>query len=552
MTRDGRAAELAAEAARLAAEAGVELPDRLRLWRLAGGRRAARAASAGRRLDGPAAAWELVGALEARLHDGERRQGAHYTPRPLADAVVAAAGVGPGAGAVVDPACGGGALLLAAAARAAEPGRAGAVVERLHGADVDPLAVAVAEAALALWAGGAAPSAERLAVADALVTGRDLWPCGPAAGFDHVVGNPPFQGQLASDTARDGERRDALRRRFGPAAARYVDTAALFLLAAVDLARPGGRVALLQPRSVVAARDAGPVRAALAERARLVDLVVPDGRPFAARVHVCIPVLEVGAAERSSGTPPPWAARLAAALGVPPVELAAAAGTVGDRAEVVAGFRRHYYGLVPHVTEAPEGRASSRPGRPLVTSGLLDVGACAWGHRPVRFGRRSWARPVVDVAAVGASDPALRSWLDLVRRPKVVVGTQTRVVEAAADRTGTWVPCTPVVAVVPHDPAQVDRLAAVLCAPPVAAWAATEAAGSGLSAGAIRVSADLLRHVPLPVDDSAWAEAAARLGRGDLAGFGAAATAMYRLPAGAADAVGRWWESRLGPARARR
>jgi type I restriction-modification system DNA methylase subunit len=267
---DGRARELAGEAATLAAAAGVTLPDGLRLWALAGGRPLAghRSASAGPvPLTRSAAARALGDALAARLGVGERRRGAHYTPPALA-AVVAGAALGGrrrGEPLVVDPACGGGALLLAAGDRLVADGidPTRVVAELLFGADVDAVAAAVTEAALALWSGGTPPAPGHVVAADPLLAGRAAWPSAPDAGFDVVVGNPPFQGQLAADTARGAVMRRALRDRFGAAVAGYVDTAALFLLVAVELAAPGGRVGLVQPQSTVAARDGAGVRASL-------------------------------------------------------------------------------------------------------------------------------------------------------------------------------------------------------------------------------------------------------------------------------------------------
>ena len=208
MAGDERARELAAEAGALAASVAVELPADLALWRLAGGRPRPVLERASGHSDPEhrtRAAWDLVEALGGRLSGAERRRGAHYTPAPLADEVAAAAGVGAAVRSVVDPACGGGALLLAAAGRlsAGDGDRAAVARTRLFGADIDPLAVAVAEAAVALWSGGTAPAPGHLVVADALLAGRGAWPAGPPGGFGAVVGNPPFQGQLARETARD-------------------------------------------------------------------------------------------------------------------------------------------------------------------------------------------------------------------------------------------------------------------------------------------------------------------------------------------------------------
>jgi hypothetical protein len=483
-------------------------------------------------------AAELGAALERSLAPEARRRGAHYTPVDLADRVAALALPGRPAPSttVVDPACGAGALLLAAGRRLVNEGSRPQVVARdlLWGADLDPVAAAVSEAAIALWSGGVAPEPGHVVAADTLRLGRQAWADAPAMGFGCVVGNPPFQGQLASATVRSGPEQAALRERFAEVVTPYVDTAALFLVAGVELAAAGARVAMVQPTSTAASRDAGAVRAALAGRARLVDLVLPAGRAFAANVHVCVPVLEVGDGEAA----PDWVGRLAFARGVPEVDFSGRP-EVGSMATAVAGFRQHYYGLIPHVREDHEPA-------PLVTSGLIDVGACHWGARPARFAKRTWQRPGVQVEDGAELGPGLGAWLDRLRRPKVVVASQTRVVEAAADRAGTWVPCTPVVSVLPDDPDEVDLLCAALCSPPVSAWAARRAGGTGLSPGALRISTALVLAAPLPEDRDTWAEAASALAAGDLDAFAALATEMHHLPADTAASVLEWWICTLG------
>ncbi len=514
--------------ARLAIGAGIELPDSLALWRLAGGRPVAPA----RHSSDPGR--ELGDALESALSDGERKRGAHYTPAALADRVAAMALDGaPARPTVVDPACGGGALLVAAGARLVDAGvpRRVAARDLLWGADIDPLAAAVTEAAIALWSAGTAPAPHHVVAADLLAQGRDAWPDAPAAGFDAVVANPPFQAQLARSTARSQSSARALRARFGDVVTPYLDTAALFLLCSTALLRGGGTVAIVLPQSVAAARDAAPVRAALAREHSLRDLWVPDAPAFGAKVHVCVAAVVRGQPERGPG----WSARLASARGVPDVELAGTA-TVGELATVAAGFRDEYYGLVGHVVEGDADAVA-----PLVTSGVIGVGSSAWGSAPTRFAKRRWVRPTVDLASLQAGDPRTAAWVRRLRRPKVVVASQTRVVEAAADHAGTWVPSTPVVSVIPHDPADVDRLAALLCAPPVSAWAARRQAGTALSPAAMRITGVLLGAVPLPEDRVAWDHAAERLAAGDLDGFATAATAMFAIGGDAAADLERWW-----------
>jgi hypothetical protein len=85
-------------------------------------------------------------------------------------------------------------------------------------------------------------------------------------GFDAVVGNPPFLNQLESATA-SGRGVNALHRALAQGTLRpYTDISAAFLYRAAQLTSPGGYVGLVQPQSLLAARDAG----ADPRRARLI------------------------------------------------------------------------------------------------------------------------------------------------------------------------------------------------------------------------------------------------------------------------------------------
>jgi hypothetical protein len=442
----------------------------------------------------PDAGPEHLGRLhEQLLAPGERKgRGAFYTPPEVAGELVAWAVRDLDDPVVCDPSCGGGAFLLAAA-------RAG--VRQLVGIDVDPLAVAVCEATL--WLAGATGE---LVEADALVA---PWP----EPIDVVVGNPPFLSQLGSATARSRERARAI------GASGYVDDAALFLSLAVRRARH--RVALLQPESVVSVAGAATVRAEVAPV--LQGLWAPGRSVFAdAAVRVVGVLVDHG---RPSSDPPRWTDLLATARGVPEVSLGGH-GVVGDHATVSAGFRDEYYGLVPLVREAHDGDA------PLVTSGLIDPARLRWGERTARFGRQRWERPAIDPA----SRPA---WAASLAVPKVLVATQTRVVEAVADVDGTSVPVTPVLSVVPNGDLGLGHLLAVLLAPPVTAWALREAGGAALSSDAVKLSASQLRQVPLPPVGAAWDEAAGHVEAGDVRQAASAMTRAYGVD------VQEWWEARL-------
>jgi hypothetical protein len=456
-------------------------------------------------------------ATEALLPRAERRRlGAYATPPVVAAELVgrALAASPSHAPSVFDPAAGGGALLLAAA---------GAGVDLLAGLDLDPVAAAAATAALCLQTGGRA--VHEVATGDALDPGR--WPVRP----DVVVGNPPFRSPLRGG----GPGRD---RRLGP----YADVATAFLLRSLDEVAPGGVVALLLPASFLSARDAAPARRLAGERAELVDVWRPPVRFAGAAVHVCAVVLRAG-----TGTAPPgsWSPLVAGAPDVPVVPH----GRVGDRFEVAADFRAQYYALAPHVVEGPGGADPARfP--PLVTSGLVDPAECAWGRRPARHGRRRWDAPRVDLDGLAAAGHG--AWAGRRLVPKVVVATQTRVVEAAVDETGAWLPSVPLVSVT-GPPDRLWHAAAALLCPVITAGALRRAAGAALDPDHIKLGAPQVRSLPLPAEGADWDVAADAVRAATAAGTAtdrrrallAAATAScaaYGVPAGG---LVEWWAARL-------
>lgn len=488
-------------------------------------------------------AWLVGSSLEVLLDVGERRRGgAHYTPRHLAQAVTTLVldGVAvDGSTTVCDPAVGGGSFLLAAGEALVAVGRARChAVHRLAGVDVDPLAAAVAEAALCLWAGGRRGAT--IEVADALARPVDAW-----GGPTIVVGNPPFLGQLHAATARSADR-SGLRPGLAELAGPYTDTSSLFAALAVDVVAPGGRVALVLPRSFLVARDAGAARAATLRAAHLDHVWLPGRQVFAAAVDVCVPVWERRVGDDPEPTAVeaqlvlPWSGSVRRSIGVPPVPAPVAAtpagsgarrswshllsgltkeaevpsldglrslGVLGDHCTATAGFRDQYYGLIPFVSDDLEGLLDDRTHAPLVTSGLIDPASCAWGEQSTRYAGRRWQAPRVDVAAVEAEGGPLARWLGGKRVPKLLVAAQTRTIEAAVDVDGTWVPSTPVATVVAA-PGRQWHMLAVLLSPVATVWALRHHGGSGMGATSFRLPPSGLRSLPLPADRAMWDEAA--------------------------------------------
>lgn len=482
---------------------------------------------------------ESLGQLHERVVGGDERRGrgAWYTPAWLAEHLVARVVTQPSV--VADPACGGGVFLVAAAERLSAFGAAPETIvgELLWGADVDAVAVAVAEAELWLWsAGRGSPvvAGERLVVGDTL-TEREIPP------VDVVVGNPPFLGQLKRRTSVDTDRRRALADRWGDAVRPYTDASWLFLLAAVEAVGSGGRIALVQPQSLLGARDAGAVRDRIDARASLVDCWADDGSTFSASVDVCAPILQIRSDPARAAND--WLAALRESAGVPTVSLPTDGPTIDDIATVVAGFRDEYYGIVDAVDDGGRGPR-------LVTSGSIDP--LRLRDEPVRFAKRRWTNPSVDARqATGRA----RRWIEVQAAPKVIVASQTKVLEAAVDVDGSLVAGVPAIVVVPDGGGDPWRLAAMIHAPSASAWMLGRTLGTGLSAGSLRPTSALVGALPLPVDEDRWGEAAV-LARGlwddpptDAAeartrwsAYGAVADAAYAIDD---PGLRNWWLDRL-------
>ena len=505
---------------------------------------------------------------------GRKSAGAYFTPvdlvewlldqtlEPALDDVIEATEV-----ALCDPACGAGIFLVRATRRLRRRGLSTAeALVRVVGVDRDPVALEIARVCLWLEAveAGRPVALPELALhcCDALL--ESSWEqSAPAGGFHVVVGNPPFLNQLARLTAHRPGVAARLDERSRGVLRPYTDVSAVFLQRSVEWVRPGGRVGLVQPQSVLAARDAAGVRTHVTAACALDAIWASEVPVFGAHVLTCATVLRRDArqkavrrfhgpefAELAPKADPvltdAWSHLLAAGLGIPEVELPRESGVLADIADCTADFRDQYYGLAPYVHE--NGAAPGEDVAPLVTSGLIDPAESLWGRRSTRFLKRSWDAPVIDLDALRA-DAKLHRWATRRLVPKVLVGTQGKVIEAVVDEEGRWLPSVPTVTVVPV-PALLWHVLAVLLAPPVAAHAAAAFAGTALSMQAIKLSAKQVSRLPLPVDRSSWDEGAAAVRRAQgeparrhehLATAGRHMCDAY----GEGGAALEWWLSRL-------
>lgn len=421
-------------------------------------------------------------------------------------------------------------------------------------------------------------------------------------GFDAIVGNPPFLAQLARSTARARDDAEIISRWSGGAVARYADSAAAFMLLGTHLIRPGGRVALLMPASILQTHDARAVRRATLERCELQAVWVDAGRVFNAAVRVCAPVLrrrlddgacELDASNASSRprvqllrgtrfervpdaqamvtpTPAPPSPGDDWHVSVPldddpgvalPRVVGATPALIADLAHATADFRDQYYALAGAIVDdaelSPAQRLDTRGFPRLVTTGVIDLGDCLWGRRAVRVHKQVRAAPRVDRRAL-ERDPVMREWLASRLVPKLLLATQTRAVELLIDDLGELVPLVPLVVVTARSGSVDDlwRIGASLASPVTTLAALRRHAGAAMNPGALKLSARQALALERCPESSALDHAQSLLRQlherseaperaALLDAFGVTSCAAFGLDAPSSRTLIDWWLSRL-------
>lgn len=527
----------------------------------------------------------LLGVAHEQLEQAEDRKsrGAWYTPREVVEGLVAVALAGPEVPAfVVDPTCGGGAFLLAALDRLVDLGLAPAdAITRVAGIDLDKRAVNISQRSIKLWASLRGLDFASIVVdvsqGDALEGFPSHWPR-PLV----VVGNPPFASPLRKGVIPESAAQ--FRSHHNEVLSSYTDLSALHLYAAVCHAGPGSAVLLVQPQSVLASQDTGLLREALEYQAPIEALWVARESVFDAGVRVCAPLLltqpepkpaqhhsdpQVGHSSVQLWSGPrvegagsseraPWSSYAARALGAPPSPSVCwdTPRRLGELVTATAGFRDEYYGLLASCNERSEldndADGVAQSSERLVTVGSVDPLTTTWGVKPIRLGRRDWHQPVVDRSSL---EPKVLRWVERQAKPKVVLATQSKILEPLIDWDGTLVPMTPLIAV--HaDQGNLAMVAAVLLAPPVVAWAWERWFGTAMAVDALKLAAKQVVDLPLPPDQLLWEKAAKSIADASLLDepedHGNRSkliddVAMLMTEAyGADESVYRWWKQRAG------
>ena len=349
-------------------------------------------------------------------------------------------------------------------------------------------------------------------------------------GFDVVIGNPPFLSQLREKTVSGRRVASLQRHRYSGIAHALSDSAYLFLELSCQAARPfNGYVGLVQPESVLAADGAAALRKAIAARSTIEALWVAGEKIFGANVLTCFVVVRNGIQSRPSllkrsrgasfVTYEPlhqstseiadlktWGPLISECFGIPRIDLPEDCSPLGDAVSATADFRDQYYGLAPFVREYDEEDCAKSQFVPLITVGLIDPMRSRWGASPTKFNKSHWIAPVVDVDRLRASSN-LGDWVDQRLVPKLLVATQSKVIEVLPDEAGTLLPSVPVISVVPSK-ISLWHAAALLSSPVLTAWSAAHYLGVSLSTSSIKLSARQIQELPMPRRSEAWDEAA--------------------------------------------
>ena len=583
--------------------------------------------------------WEVV-LGRATQHD-RKTTGSYYTPTALVErildwaldpAINEALSVDKPENAlldlkILDPACGSGHFLTAAAdrvgfalatVRSAQYNPSAGEIERarrdvvqncIYGVDIDPIAVELCKFALSPGSGdhrircgnsllGLTPKMLadshyntthtgdssafhwHLEFPDVFKDGQANPATGWFAGFDVVIGNPPFLNQLETTTAQSKELATFLKRRYPGVAKGYADTAVIFAeLSSQVVHADGGRFGLVQPASILASADTKGARHALTDRGTLETLWAAREGVFDASVRTCAVVFRNG--EKPSTTElrrftgldfhalvplrintgeiagmETWAPLISDGFGIPRVDLEQSQ-TMSAVLSATADFRDQYYGLVGFVEDAngrvPDGVNTAA----LITTGLIDPAELRWGTRSTKFNKTDYTAPVVDLNALRAESD-LSDWAENRLVPKLLLATQTRVIEVVVDESGVLLPSVPVITVTTHG-ISLWHAAAALMSPPITAWAAARYMGAALSIDALKLSASQVLGLPLPPSSAAWDSAAELIRDASNTSVSAQQRRQRIEEAGAlmcdaysvcdADQLMSWWRSRLNKER---
>ena len=123
---------------------------------------------------------------------------------------------------------------------------------------------------------------------------------------------------------------------------------------------------------------------------------------------------------------------------------------------------------------------------PLITVGMIDPLRSRWGSNEFRYAGKSWLKPVVNLTSLQADDAELYEWVQDRLKPKVLLATQTKVLEVLPDPEGQLIPSTPTISI-ECDLEEIWKITSVLSSAAISAFAFSKVAGSALSSDTMEI-----------------------------------------------------------------
>jgi len=243
----------------------------------------------------------IDGSLKGRANSGrytnldlDKLRGGYYTSEEVAKWLVSWA-IRSAADKILEPSCGDGVFLDAAAARLEELGRSkDDVAEALTGIDIASAEIEKARERLHKRLNGS--------VSNLVLENRDFFEwvqSRPVAAFDTVVGNPPFiRYQAFPEPHRT--RAMTVMHALGMRPNRLTNIWVPFVAASISLLRPGGRLALVLPAELLQVTYASQLRSFLTDHFRRIDLVACNELFFNNAEQEVVLLLADGAMEQGS------------------------------------------------------------------------------------------------------------------------------------------------------------------------------------------------------------------------------------------------------------
>jgi hypothetical protein len=270
------------------------------------------------------------------------------------------------------------------------------------------------------------------------------------AGFDGIVGNPPYVNTVALDEGVGAARRKAYYKKAYESASGSYDLYILFLERSLCILREGATMGLLVPNKVLSAEYALDVRRLICKKASIEALLdVSASGLFDASVYPIAVVATTPRNDRNArielaGTPPRHVPQ--STFGEAPGMLWGFAMTdypdllsacfvnttsLGDLAEVCgAATVSEAYQIAPFV-QSSDGVVPSGSSK-FIVSGNIRSGHTTWSEAPVRYLKQSYDRPIIwlnDVPETRASQ---------AQTPKIVVSGMALRPTAFVDAGGEY------------------------------------------------------------------------------------------------------------------